>query len=296
MAGKDLFEGISVFVGVVNSGSFTAAARIMGHSTSYVSKEITRLEKRLGSRLLNRTTRTISLTDAGKAYFERCNQIVIDAENAENSIGQLQESPRGLLKVSVPVSFGLRYLRDDLPKFMKRFPDVQLEVEFNDRIIDVVSEGYDIVIRIGTIKDSNLVARRFATSQGVVVASPDYLSVNGHPNNLEDLKNHSFISYSLSQTPTIWNFNKGGIVTNINITPRVICNSAELELSMALQSVGITRLPFYCCEQEIKKGTLKVILEEYEQPEFGVYVVYPHRQYLSAKVRVFVDYMVNRFS
>jgi len=145
-------------------------------------------------------------------------------------------------------------------------------------------------------KDSNLVARRFATSQGVVVAAPDYLSANGQPNNLEDLKDHTFISYSLSQTPTIRGFNKDGIVTNINITPRVICNSVELELSMALQSVGITRLPFYCCEQEIKKGALKVILEQYEQPEFGVYVVYPHRQYLSAKVLVFVDYMVNRFS
>ena len=296
MAGKDLFEGISVFVGVVNSGSFTAAARSMGHSTSYVSKEITRLETRLGSRLLNRTTRTISLTDAGKAYFERCNQIVIDAENAETSIGQLQESPRGLLKVSVPVSFGLRYLRDDLPKFMKLFPEVQLEVEFNDRMIDVVAEGYDIVIRIGTIKDSNLIARRFASSQGVVVASPDYLKTNGRPNNLEDLKSHTFISYSLSQTPTIWRFNKDGVATNINVAPRVICNSAELELSMALQSIGITRLPLYCCEQEIKKGELEVILEEYEQPEIGVYAVYPHRQYLSAKVRVFVDYMVNQFS
>ena len=177
----DVLDGMAVFVGVINAGSFTAAARALGHSTSYISKEITRLEKRLGSRLLNRTTRTISLTDTGRAFYERSNQIVNDAENAERSINQLQEKPSGLLRVNAPGSFGTNYLLDVLPQFMHRYPEVKLEVEFNDRLIDVVAEGYDVVIRVDAIKDSNLVARKFASSKNVTVASPDYLKRKGCP-------------------------------------------------------------------------------------------------------------------
>jgi len=137
----ELLDGVAVFVAVVNSGSFKAAAESLGHSTSYVSKEVTRLEKRLASRLLNRTTRTISLTDAGKAYYERCQQIVIDAENASRSVSRLQDEPRGLLRVNAPTSFGSRHLLEHLTEFLHRFPEVNLEIEFNDRIIDVVAEG-----------------------------------------------------------------------------------------------------------------------------------------------------------
>lgn len=290
-----LLDGVAVFVGVINSGSFTAAARVLGRSTSFVSKEITRLENRLGSRLLNRTTRTINLTDAGRAYYERCSQIIIDAENAERSIGQLQESPSGLLRVNAPVSFGSRYLLDHLPKFMRHFPGVDLEIEFNDRMIDVVAEGFDVVIRIGEIKDSNLIARKFASFRGVVVASPDYLRRHGTPVDARELENHSCIAYSLLPNPTKWDFAKIGSRTQVNIKPRVICNSAEIEVSMALQGVGITRMPLFACKQEVDNGELQVILKEYVQPEFGVYVVYPHRQFLTAKVRAFVDYIVACF-
>jgi len=208
VARSNLLDGVSVFVGVVNAGSFTAAAQALGHSTSYVSKEITRLEKRLGSRLLNRTTRTISLTDVGRAYYERSNQIVIDAENAERSINQLQEKPSGFLRINAPSSFGFNYLLDILPQFMHRYPDVKLEVELNDRIIDVVAEGYDVVIRVDDIKDSNLVARKFTSSRGVVVASPDYLKRKGCPQKAEDLVQHNCIAYSLLPTPTQWSFLK----------------------------------------------------------------------------------------
>lgn len=204
VANTDLLDGLAVFVGVINTGSFSAAARALGHSTSYVSKVITRLEKRLGSRLLNRTTRTISLTDAGQAYFERFNHIVIDAENAERSISQLQDTPRGLLHLNAPVSFGLNYLRDYLPEFMHRYPEVQLEVEFNERMIDVVAEGYDVVIRAGEIKDSNLVARRFTTSKAVVIASPNYLKQHDRLLEAKELEQHDCITYSLIPNPTLW--------------------------------------------------------------------------------------------
>jgi len=296
VAKTDLLDGMAVFVGVINAGSFTAAARALGHSTSYVSKEITRLEKRLGSRLLNRTTRTISLTDAGRAYYERSSQIVIDAENAERSINQLQEKPSGLLRINAPVSFGTNYLLDVFPQFMHRYPDVKLEVEFNDRLIDVVAEGYDVVIRVGDIKDSNLVARKFTSSRGVVVASPDYLKRKGCPKQAEDLVQHDCIAYSLLPTPTQWSFHKDGVRTSVTVDPRAMCNIAVVEVAMVMQGIGITRLPLFTCEKEVASGDLKVILDDYDQVKFDVYAVYPHRQYLTAKVRAFVDFVVDAFA
>ena len=295
VANVDLLDGVAVFVGVINTGSFTAAAEALGHSTSYVSKTVTRLEKRLGSRLLNRTTRTISLTDAGRAYFERCNQIVIDAENAQRSISQLQDNPKGLLRVNAPVSFGSMYLLDHLSEFMKRFPEITLEVEFNDRMIDVVAEGYDVVIRAGQIRDSNLVARKFTTSKSIVVASPAYSKNNGRPEMVSELENHACLAYSLIPNPTLWEFMKDGNRTVVKVTPRLMCNNAAIEVAMAVNGIGIGRIPLFCCEQEIAEGTLEIILDDYEQPEIGVYAVYPHRQYLTAKVRAFVDFLVERF-
>ncbi|NOR42893.1 MAG: LysR family transcriptional regulator [Gammaproteobacteria bacterium] len=295
VANTDLLDGVAVFVGVINTGSFTAAAEALGHSTSYVSKTVSRLEKRLGSRLLNRTTRTISLTDVGKSYFERCNQIIIDAENAERSISQLQDTPRGLLRVNAPVSFGSIYLLDHLSKFMNSFPEISLEVEFNDRMIDVVAEGYDVVIRAGQIPDSNLVARKFTTSKSIVVGSPDYFKKNGRPETANELEHHACLAYSLIPNPTLWEFIKDGNRTAVKITPRLMCNNAAVEVAMAVNGVGIGRIPLFCCEQELANGELEIILDDYEQTEIGVYAVFPHRQYLTAKVRAFVDFLVERF-
>jgi len=292
----DLLDGVAVFVETINAGSFTAAANALRHSTSYVSKTITRLEKRLGSRLLNRTTRTISLTDAGRAYFERCNQIVIDAENAERSLNQLQDKPSGLLRINAPGSFGSKYLLDVFAQFMHRYPEVKLEIEFNDRLIDVVAEGYDVVIRVGEIKDSNLVARKFTSSHSVVVASPDYLKRKGCPKRAEELVQHECIAYSLLPTPTQWVFYKDGKRTNVTIDPRAMCNSAEIEIAMVGQGIGITRLPLFTCEKEVANGKLQIILDDYDQIKYDIFAVYPHRQYLTAKVRAFVDFLVAAFS
>lgn len=292
----ELLDGIAVFVAVVNAGSFTAAAKQLGHSTSYVSKEVTRLEKRLASRLLNRTTRTISLTDAGKSYFERCSQIVIDAENAERSISHLQDTPRGLLRINAPMSFGLNYLCEYLPEFAKLYPELRLEVEFNDRMIDVIAEGFDVVIRAGQIDNSNLVARKFLSSKAVVVASPEYLKRNGRPNTPAELKHHDQIVYSLAPNPSSWEFYKEDEGLTINLDPRIICNNAEIEMAMVKKGVGIAILPMFICEQDIASGEVEVILGDYDTFEIGVYAVYPHRQYLTPKVRVFVDFIVDKFT
>ncbi len=296
IASIDLLDGMAVFVGVVDAGSFTAAARLLGHSTSYVSKQITRLEKRLGSRLLNRTTRTISLTDAGRAYYERCSQIVIDAENAERSINRLQETPSGLLRINAPVSFGSSHLLDVFSRFMQSYPEIKLEVEFNDRLIDVVAEGYDVVIRVGAIRDSNLVARKITSSRSVMLASPDYIKRKGCPQRVEDLTQHDCIAYSLLPTPAQWTFYKDGVRSSVTVEPRAMCNNAALEVAMLVQGIGIARLPLFTCEQEVASGALQVILEDYEQPQLDVYAVYPHRQYLTAKVRAFVDFVAEAFA
>ena len=296
MANTHLLDGMAVYVAVVNTGSFVAAAQSLGHSSSYISKEISKLEKRLGSRLLNRTTRTLSLTDAGRAYYERANQIIIDAENAERSINQLQETPSGLLRVNAPGSFGSRHLLKVFGDFMHHYPEVKLELEFNDRVIDVVSEGYDVVIRVGAIKDSNLVARKFTQSRMVTIAAPSYLQKYGTPKSVEDLNQHQCIVYSLLPTPTLWTFFKDGQRININVEPRAICNSSHIEVSLVSQGIGITRVPLFTCEKEIEQGKLQIILDDYDVVPFEIFAVYPHRQYLTAKVRAFVDFVVEAFN
>ena len=292
----ELLDGVAVFVTVVNSGSFKLAAESLGHSTSFVSKEVSRLEKRLGSRLLNRTTRTISLTDAGKAYYERCQQIVIDAENASRSVSRLQDEPRGLLRVNAPVSFGTRHLLEHFSAFLHKYPEVNLEVELNDRIIDVVAEGYDVVIRVGHISDSSLVARAFTKSKSVIIASPEYLRRYGTPKKAAELEQHHCIGYSLLPNPLSWEFRKGDEHISVKVSARALCNNAESMVALTCGGIGISRMPLFNCKKEVDEGKLKIILDDYEHPEFGVYAVYPHRQYLTAKVRVFVDYLVECFS
>lgn len=292
----ELLDGVAVFVALVNSGSFKLAAESLGHSTSFVSKAVSRLEKRLGSRLMNRTTRTISLTDAGRAYYERCQQIVIDAENASRSVSHLQDEPRGLLRVNAPTSFGSRHLLQHLAEFLHRHAEVNLEIEFNDRIIDVVAEGYDVVIRVGHIKDSNLVARAFTKSRNVIVAAPEYLRRHGTPKKISDLEHHHCITYSLASNPPIWEFRKNEDRIQVKVPSRAQCNNAEIMVALTCDGIGISCMPLFTCQKEVDEGRLKIILNDYELPEYGVYAIYPHRQYLTAKVRVFVDYLVEIFS
>ena len=290
------FSGVSIFVGVVEAGTFTAAAERFGHSVSYVSKAVTRLEERVGVRLLNRTTRTLSLTDAGRLYFERCQQIVADAEAAEHAITMGRETPHGLLKVSAPVSFALSYLRHALPDFLAACPEVTLEIESNDRFVDVVAEGFDVVIRVAELKDSTLVSRRITSSRGLTVAAPAYWDRRGRPTHPAELATHDCISYTYKQAPNRWEFHDpaGGRIA-VNIQPRVLCNSAEMETGLAVAGLGVTRLPAFACAQELAAGLLEPVLEQYERPPHGVYAVYPHRQHLSAKVRAFVDFLADRF-
>lgn len=290
---KDQLDGMSVFVRVIEKGSFTLAASFLNHSTSYISKEISRLESRLGVRLLNRSTRKISLTDSGRMYYEYCRQIVADAEEAERSISAQHDVPHGTLKISAPISFGHIYLADLLPQFLKTYPDVKMEVNFDDRLVDVIAEGYDVVIRVTNLKDTSLISRKIMASSIITLASPDYLKRKGCPIHPRDLADHDCITYSYLQRPTYWDYlTEKGEPVGVTVKPQAICNNDELQRSMAVSGLGITRIPSFCCQNELRTGSLVPILKEYEFNDLGVYAIYPHRRHLSTKVRAFVDFLV----
>ena len=292
---SEMLDGMVVFVSVVELGSFSSAAERLGHSPSFISKEISKLEKRLGVRLLNRTTRSLTLTDAGITYFERCQQIVIDAENAEMAMGAIQETPKGTLKVSAPISMGSVHLERLLTEFLNTHPEVDLDIHYSQRKVDVVAEGFDLAIRAGTLKESNLVARKLGSAPTIFIASPDYIAKNGEPKTIADLQHHRVISYANVGTPKYWEVtDKHGKTHGVNVDPRIITNSSEFEVAATCEGLGITGLPAHLCLDELRSGKVVQVLSDIELEDIGIYVVYPHRQYLSAKVKVFIEFMQSR--
>lgn len=292
----DVFDGMIVFCEVVDSDGFASAARKLGHSASHVSKQIARLEDRLNVRLLNRTTRTMSLTEIGRLYYEHARQIINDARETESRIVGGKNTPAGSLRVSAPVSFGLSHLADALPDFLCDNPEVTLDMDFNDRMVDVIAEGYDVVIRIGQLKDSSLIARQIGATRGLTVASANYWKANGKPRRPKDLEGHVAISYVLMNHPAAWQYiDEDGETIVINMDLRVKCNSAELEAALAVRGVGVTRLPEFVCAKELADGSLEAVLEDFAGSSIGIYAVYPHRQHLSPKVRAFIDFLVAKF-
>ena len=290
---KALFAGIETFVAVVDAGSFTAAARRLGHSPSYVSKEIARLEEKLNTRLLYRTTRSISLTDAGRSYYTQCVQLVSGAQDAERSIVDSGAELRGSLKVSAPVGFGLGSLSALLPEFLDAHPKLTLDLAFTDQMVDVIADGYDVVFRVGPLTDSNLIARQVSSTRGLTVASPTYLQRNGRPMHPSELANHVCISYAQMQMPNRWDYRTdNGESVTVDVQSRVLCNSAELERVLAVAGVGVTRLPEFSCADELRRNLLEPVLTDYERPPMGIFAIYPHRRHLSQKVRAFVDFLV----
>lgn len=290
-----LLDGVAIFVDVVNSGSFTASARNSDHSTSYISKEITKLEARLGARLLNRTTRSLSLTPEGELYYQQCQQIILDAEQVENVVGGRQQEPKGTLKVSCPVSLGLSHLHPVFAKFLEQYPQVNIELDLNDRKVDMITEGFDVLIRAsGQLDDSSLIARRFMRSHGVVIASPEYLSEYGTPVHPEELSQHKTISYSYIKPATVWKFKDAtGKSLHVQVKSHVITNSGGMKLSLCLAGQGITRLPMFIIDKEIEDDCIIELFPDYPQQDIDVYLVYPSKKHMSSKVRCFIEFIVD---
>nr|WP_070961078.1 LysR family transcriptional regulator [Hyphomonas sp. Mor2] len=287
-----LLDGMVIFATVVEAGAFGAAGKRLGHSASHISKSVAALEQRLGVRLLNRTTRSVSLTDDGRAYYERCRIILDVAEEATSVAEQRHAQPTGRLRLTAPVSFGLSHLSEILPKFMDRYPDVTLDVELNDRMVDLVAEGFDLAIRVGDLGPSSLISTRLARTRGVIVAAPSYWDQHGRPETPVDLKRHACISYSNLDTPNKWTFaTPSGEIETVTVPVNALCNSAELETALAAAGRGVTRLPAFTCKRELAAGELEIVLEDYENAPIGIFAVYPHRAHLSIKVRAMVDFL-----
>jgi len=295
-ANTKLFDGIVIFTSVVNCGGFSAAADKTGHSTSYISKEVNKLEARLGVRLLNRTTRSISLTPEGDAYFQQCQQMITDAEQAIGQLDQSQVIPQGKLKISCPVSFGLNYLEPLLSEFLKEYPQVKLDIDLNDRHVDVVQDGFDLVVRAtAQLDESSLICRKIFQSKGKTIASPDYLALHGLPTSPNELSKHQCICYSNHKAPNRWEYqSKDDDVISVDVEPTVLCNSSQMELAMVIAGHGICRLPEFALGDTIKNGQVAVLFQDYQEQSIDVFVVYPSRKHLSPKIRCFIDFVVNK--
>ncbi len=289
-----LFDGVVIFTQVVNCGSFSAAAALTGHSNSYISKEINKLEARLSVRLLNRTTRSLSLTPEGKIYYEQCQQMVFDAQDALALLNQNNLQPKGLFKISCPVDFAQGYLQSILSEYMHSYPDIQLELDLNDRHVDLVQDGFDLVIRATTqLEESSLICRKIYRSKVYTVASTGYLQRFGRPINPQQLTAHQCICYSNLKQPRRWFYQDiNGKSIAIDVASKMLCNSAQMELAMVLADQGICRLPEFTMKQAMADNKLEVLFDDYPEVEVNVYAVYPSRKHLSPKVRCFIDLLV----
>lgn len=286
-----LFDGFVLFIQVVKANGFTAASLINGHSTSFISKEINKLESRLGVRLLNRTTRKISLTPEGNVFYHQCEQMLIDAEHSLSLMYRAKVKPKGILKISCPIGYGMTHLQPIFIEYSNLYPDVNLVLDFNDRKVDIIEEGYDLVIRASQyLDDSTLICKKITSYNTYIIASQEYLKSNGTPKIPEDLLIHKCISYSNLKNPTKWSFeSQKGKKIQINVPATILCNNAEIELSMVLNHKGVCRLPEFYIEKELKENTVTVLLKDFILDKVDIYALYPSRKHLSPKIIKFIE-------
>ena len=292
----DTLADIAVFVRVVERGSFTLAADELELSRAVVSKYVSRLEERLGARLLHRTTRRLSLTEAGAALFEASRGAIERIEEAEGAVAQLQSEPRGRLRVSAPMSFGILHLGPAIAEFARTHPRVSLDMRLDDRFVNLVEEGIDVAVRIGALTDSSLVARRLAGTRTLVCAAPSYLARHGEPETPEDLAAHDCLIYSYLSTANVWRFTaRDGREIPVAVNGRFRINNGIVLGEAAVAGHGILMTPSFYVGPMLRDGRLKRILADYRLPELGIHAVYPERAQVPPKVRAFVDFLAQRF-
>ncbi|MBN0989575.1 LysR family transcriptional regulator [Amphritea pacifica] len=291
----DTMGAIPVFVAVVQYGGFSPAARFLGLSKSAVSKRISQLEQQLGVKLLHRTTRKLSLTEAGEHYFEHALKANLAARDAEDAVAQLQGEPQGRLRINTPMSFGRLHMAPMIPEFLKQYPKIRIDLVMDDKRLDLVSGGFDIAIRGGALPDSSLVARRLATLNSVLCASPDYLNSQGYPQQLDDLLQHNCLSFSYSNDVKEWSFSKDNQRHSVVVSGSYQVNNSEALLEAVRQGLGIARLPTFVAGPDIRAGNLIVLFPEYKMPVLDINALLIERQYMPAKVRAFLDFAIEYF-
>jgi DNA-binding transcriptional LysR family regulator len=291
----DRFRTIDSFVRVATAGSFSAAAKQLGLSRALVSLHINDLEKRLGVRLLNRTTRSLTLTEAGASYLEFCQRLLAEMREQESSITQRQKEPRGPLKVAAPKSFGTLLLADAVMSFSAQYPSIQVSLILEDysfRAYDFVDQGLDVAVRLGDLPDSMLIARKIAALQWVVCAAPAYLAQHGEPRTPADLSQHICLSHvNLDPNDRAWRLHDADHLISVKIGGAFSSNSALVLRKAALAGLGIGYLPLYCIDQDLESGALRQLLPEYSPPQRPIYVVYPPAAPIPERVRTFVDFL-----
>jgi len=288
----DRFQGIQAFVAVVEAGSFARAAERLDRSVSAVSRDVAELEHHLDARLLNRTTRRLSLTETGRAFHERAVQLLADLEEAEQSASQGGVTPRGTLKLTCPITYGERVLAPVIAAFAARYPEVRVDIDQSDRIVDIVDEGFDLAIRIGAIRSQLLVARRIGTTAIVCCASPAYLARHGTPRVPEDLAKHACLTYEFAPTRNQWRFlAPDGSERVVRIGGPMHANNGRMLAALAAEGAGIVNETDFNAAPELESGRLVPILAGWSQPSIPIHAAYPSRRHLSAKVRAFVDHL-----
>jgi DNA-binding transcriptional LysR family regulator len=285
----DRIDAMQAFVAVADLEGFAPAARKLKLSPSAVTRLVAALEDRLGARLLQRTTRSVTLTDAGTRYLERARRILADVEEAERAAESERTRPSGRLVVSAPLGFGRLHVSPVMTAYLKRYPDVSGELRLEDRMVSLVEDGVDLSVRIGELADSSLVARQVGAMRRIVVASPAYLKARGEPKNPAAIASHDTIQFGSAAGIADWRFVEAGRDIRIGHTPRFSTNSSDAALQYAEAGGGLTRLMAYQAAASLKAGKVKIVLEKFELPALPIHVVYPTSRLLSAKVRAFID-------
>lgn len=284
---------IGIFIAVVKNDSFAGAAQELGITSSAVSKQIQKLEHELQAKLLNRTTRKVSLTEEGGIFFERAGRALEDLQEAEEQIHELKAHPRGSLKVSLPVSLGRKYLGKAIASFANQYPEVELNINFDDRFIDMIEEDIDISIRIGILQDSSMIARRLASCPQIVCASTEYLSKHPAPNHPKDLAEHNVLSYTRNKAMHEWRYkDPNGKEGQVNLRGTFKSNTGDMMCEAAIQGVGIVILPIFYVAEHLETGALQRILPDYTTwPDRDIHAVFLPNRYLSTRLRLFVDHL-----
>ncbi len=297
----DTLTGMRLFNKVAETGSFSAAGRAIGLAPSSVSRQISALEDQLGTRLFNRTTRKLHLTEAGEIYHGHTERILSDIEEANAAVTELQEEPRGTLRINIPVVFGRRYIATTLPDFLDRYPELSVELQVTDHFVDLIEEGADLAIRVGGLTNTSFIARKLIGIQRLLVASPGYIEKHGTPSSPEDLLNHNCLRLRFSPGESHWELEhkNSGTVSDIHVKGNMQSNNVEAINAAMLNSGGIALLPSWVVGKDIQRGDATVILPEYhakpQHVDSAVYAVYPYTRNVSAKVRAYIDFIAEKF-
>ncbi len=291
----DKFESMKAFTQVVEAGGFAAAARHMGLSRSAVNKLVINLEDSLNTQLLHRTTRTVTPTDMGRAFYERCKGILADLTEAELALTRLQEEPRGTLRINGPMTFGTLYLAPIVAEFLALYGELKIELSLNDRFIDPLEEGFDVTVRIAHPSEaSNLIVHRLAPSPMVMCAAPTYLEQRGIPQQPEDLRTHACLHYGHGTQDVVWLLADSQETHPIRVRGPLCCNNGEGLREAALVGLGIVMLPTFIVGEDLRQGRLRQVLPHYCPPDIEIYALYPVNRHLSTKVKLWIDFLQQR--